>query len=297
MSNVFAIIVVYFPDVKQLDELINILSGQTQKIVIVDNSDNQYYLSFSDVESDIHYIKLGVNKGIAKAQNVGIEKALELDAADIIFFDQDSKPSSSLIEDLLVARNTAKNDGLNVAAIGPSHIDSDSNEPARFISIDNNNITLFKPRPAVPYMECGFIIASGGLIEVKILEEVGVMEEGLFIDCVDIEWGFRAKSLGLVSLCAPNAHMHHKIGDSPLILFGRQLTTHSPIRHYYFYRNFYLLLKRDYVPFAWKKSVLFKSMIQACVFCLLLKPRFQHFKAIAKGIHHGLAGKYGKYEE
>lgn len=297
MNRVSAVIVVYFPESKQLHKLINTLSTQVQTIIVVDNSDIDEHLSFFDSKSDLHYIKLSENKGIAKAQNIGIAKAKELNTTDIILFDQDSTPSFSLIKDLLTARKAAKKDGVQVAAIGPSHIDTDSSEPSSFVTTDNKKVSLFKPDSSIHYMACDFIIASGCMVEMAILDKVGLMEEDLFIDCVDIEWGFRVKSLGLISLCAPRAQMHHKIGGSPLSLFGRSITTHDPIRHYYFYRNFYFLLSRNYVPSVWKKYVFFKSAVQACIFCVLLRPRFQHFKAITKGIYHGLKGRAGKYEE
>lgn len=297
MNKVSAVIVVYFPDIEQLNKLVKILSIQVQMIIVVDNSDNNEHLNFDDSLANLYYIKLGENEGIAKAQNIGIAKAKQLNSDDAVLFDQDSTPSISMIEDLLVARNKAKNDGLDVAAIGPSHIDDDSLEPSSFVSTDNINVTLLKPDLSSDYMPCDFIIASGCMVEMSVLDKVGLMEDDLFIDCVDIEWGYRAKSLGLISLCAPKAKMHHKIGESPLSFLGRTITTHHPIRHYYFYRNFYLLLRRDYVPLVWKKHVLLKSALQACIFCLLLTPRFEHFKAITKGIYHGLKKKAGKYAE
>lgn len=297
MNRVSAVIVVYFPDMEQLYKLIGLLSAQVQSIVVVDNSENSSKLSFTDSKTELHYIKLDENQGIAKAQNIGIVKAKELGTIDVILFDQDSTPSLSLVKDLLTAREVAKNDGIHVAAIGPSHIDTDSNEPSSFVTTDNKKVALFQPDLSKQYMACDFIIASGCLMEMIVLDKIGLMEEALFIDCVDIEWGFRAKSFGLTSLFAPRAQMHHKIGGSPLMFLGRAITTHAPLRHYYFYRNFYLLLARNYVPLVWKKHVFLKSILQACVFCLLLRPRLQHLKAIVKGIYHGVKGITGKYAE
>ena len=295
-NSVAAVIVTYEPNNKELAELVDILSSQVASIYIVDNNSSQKIPSLA-VDS---LVELQDNLGIASAQNIGLQVALGDGFEDFVLFDQDSKPSTTMIDDLIAARDLAIKSGIEVAAVGPVHIDQDSLTNSTFIStrrgkVDKIEVPELKGSTA-SYAQCDFLIASGCLISQSSMDRVGYMEESLFIDCVDIEWGFRASNKGLHCIAAFDAKMHHKIGDAHLKLFGRDLTTHSPLRHYYFYRNFYSLLKRSYVPSCWKWHTLIKSTIQAVIFSLFLKPRVKQFSCIMKGIFHGLVGRSGRYE-
>lgn len=295
--NTAAVIVTYEPDEKSLRKLVSILSSQVAEIYIIDNASSTFV---GLGQANIILTVLPKNMGIAHAQNVGIRQAFSDGFTDFVLFDQDSLPSETMISELLKARRQACDDGLQVAAVGPVHIDQDSLASCVFISTQHGNVEKINVPKSLysegTYASCDFLIASGCLISKAVLDSVGYMEDDLFIDCVDIEWGFRANSIGFRCIAAFDAKMYHKIGEAPLKLFGRDLTTHSPLRHYYFYRNFYRLLKRPYVPSCWKRYTLVKSFFQAIVFIFFLKPKFQNFKYILKGIFHGLAGRSGKYE-
>ncbi|MFP1981530.1 glycosyltransferase family 2 protein [Lonsdalea quercina] len=294
-QSIAAIIVTFNPEMKLLNILVDKIKEQVDSVIIIDNSES----STLDVivSEGVDVLLLNENKGIATAQNIGIKKALEKGMRDVILFDQDTIPSDTLVFDLLQARVKAEENKIKVAAIGPVHYDTDTNSHSVFVKTTRNKLLILPPDFNNDYLICDFIISSGCLIRTSTLKRIGLMEETLFIDCVDIEWGFRAKSLGMSCLVANSAHVYHKIGDEPLMILNKPLTTHSPIRHYYFYRNIYLLMKRKYVPLVWKKHVFFKSCIQACLFSLFLFPRFQHLKMIVKGVFHGITGRVGKYEK
>ncbi|WP_017221023.1 glycosyltransferase family 2 protein [Moritella dasanensis] len=296
-NDVAAIIVTHNPNRQELLNLIDKLTDQVSLIHIIDNGSVKFALGEL---KKINLTLLPSNMGIAHAQNIGLNMAINNGFTDFVLFDQDSLPSDSMISDLLVTRTRALEAEVNVAAVGPVHIDQDNFSESIFI--DTSNKTLKKILPSRDrqagrhFAKCDFLIASGCLISKDSLDIVGYMEDDLFIDCVDIEWGFRALDKGLHCIAAFDAKMYHKIGEAPLKLFGRDLTTHSPVRHYYFYRNFYQLLKRSYVPYCWKRHTFIKSTVQAFVFSSFLSPRFEHFKCIVKGILHGLMNKNGKYE-
>jgi rhamnosyltransferase len=44
--------------------------------------------------------------------------------------------------------------------------------------------------PSNKPVEASFLIASGCLISLDVIKNVGYMDEGLFIDYVDVEWSF-----------------------------------------------------------------------------------------------------------
>lgn len=292
-----AIIITYFPDQSRVKILADCLAKQTKKVWIIDNSPSADTFRTVTFPSNVFVHHLCMNAGIAKAQNIAIEKAKAMGATDVVLFDQDSIPSPTLVRDLLAARNIAIQNGINVAAIGPVHYDTDTGSVSRFLRAHAISLEVFAPDFKTDYFITDFIIASGSLISIDVLDLIGLMEEDLFIDCVDIEWGYRARAKGLKCIVAQAARMDHKIGDEPLVLFGRKITTHSPLRHYYFFRNVTLLLKRKYMPLAWKLNISIKSILQTIVFVFFLSPRKAHLKHIAKGFIHGILGRTGPYEK
>ncbi|NOJ10021.1 glycosyltransferase family 2 protein [Vibrio splendidus] len=295
-KEVSAIIITFNPVQEELKLLVDKLKLQVSKVYIIDNN-SSLPIDIDDSEQvDVTFLL--DNMGIAYAQNIGINKALNEGFIDFILFDQDSVPSESMVNELFIARQAAQFEGQRVAAVGPVHIDQDTFSECLFIRTSMCNVNRFFPsdRSENIFSPCDFLIASGCLISKTTLDDIGYMEEELFIDCVDIEWGFRAKSKDYVCIAAFNAKMYHKVGGAPLKVLGQSLTTHSPVRHYYYYRNFYRLLQRTYIPLSWKVYTLIRSSLQALIFCVFLKPRLQHFKCIVKGIFHGLIGRSGRYE-
>ncbi len=293
-----AIIVTYNPDCGSLRCLVDGIYHQVGKIFIVDNGSLKPLSLFNDKKISI--INLPQNEGIASAQNIGLNRAVDDGFNDFVLFDQDSIPSEKMIFELLATRVSAQKSGIRVAAVGPIHIDHDDLSECVFVDTSKGKVDKVVSsslnKSGKKFVYCDFLIASGCLISKESLVEVGFMEDELFIDCVDIEWGYRALSKGLHCVAALDAKMYHKIGDQPLTILGKNLTTHAPVRHYYFYRNFYSLLKRSYIPSCWKRYTLVKSTIQAVVFSLFLPPRFKQFNCIIKGIFHGIIGRNGKYE-
>ncbi len=295
--NIAAIIVTYKPNEQSLIKLVNLLYPQVSTIYIVDNAS-----AIPEILSqlNVNLTILPSNMGIAYAQNLGLKLAIAEGFSDFILFDQDSLPSDTMVVDLFNSREKALVEGVKVAAVGPVHIDQDTLQGSVFIKTKRYNVEKITPSIARKYgmsfAQCDFLIASGCLISKNSLDTIGYMENELFIDCVDIEWGFRAKSKGYICIVALDAKMYHKVGDAPLKVLGQSLTTHSPLRHYFYYRNFYRLFQRSYIPWIWKAYTITKSSLQAVIFCLFLKPRLQHFKYIVKGILHGLINRSGKYE-
>ena len=88
-------------------------------------------------------------------------------------------------------------------------------------------------------MEVDFVISSGYLISLDAIDTLGLMNEELFIDYVDVECALRAKQKGLrciVLWCLRSADAPLS-REPPAVLMGRQFTFHSPLRHHYLFRN------------------------------------------------------------
>ena len=100
--SVVAVVVTYHPDLHVLSALLKAVQPQVVGTVVVDNGSGASIENWlADTYPDVACIALGENYGIAKAQNVGIERAKTEDASHVVLFDQDSLPETCMIEKLL----------------------------------------------------------------------------------------------------------------------------------------------------------------------------------------------------
>lgn len=75
--NIAIIIVLYYPEELNFLKLLHLSEKpENQNIIIIDNTPNP--LTDLTIYKHLHYIPLYSNQGIAKAQNIGINKAIEL---------------------------------------------------------------------------------------------------------------------------------------------------------------------------------------------------------------------------
>ena len=292
-KNIFAIIVTYNPDFKVLDDVVNSLHLQVDRIIIVDNcsdADMKTWRCDCRALENIEILKLEKNLGIAAGQNKGIQVARENKARHVLLMDQDSIPEFDMVERLLsilIFRPA-------VAAVGPRYLLDRSNQVSPFVRTKG----LIRDRPlcsvGTDVVQVDYLISSGCLIPIAALDIVGGMREDFFIDYVDVEWGLRANYHGLHSYGVCSAKMRHSLGGAPQIVFGKSIGTHSPLRHYYYVRNALLLYRESWVPINWKLADGWRLCLRAFVYMLFSKPRLLNMRMIPLAIFHGLTGRTGK---
>jgi rhamnosyltransferase len=293
-STVIAVIVIYQPDVFVLERLLNALVGQVDSAVIVDNGSSietrlspERYLPLK-----VTAIRMNENMGIAFAQNRGIEFAREMQAGFVLLMDQDSIPELGMVKALLSAALEK-----SAGAVGPRYVDSRHENPPPFIRISGlrlERLSCSTPDAVVPV---DYLISSGCLIPMAVLDHVGGMREDFFIDFVDIEWGLRARNFGYQCYGVCNAGMSHRLGYEPIKLFSMKFPLHSPLRHYYHFRNAVLLTKERWTPGNWKLANGWRMCMKYFFYSLFAKPRAEHWRMMTLGIWHGLLGRTGQYRE
>ncbi|AVT58115.1 glycosyltransferase family 2 protein [Pectobacterium versatile] len=297
-ANVVAVLVTYNPFVHDLKESLQSLLSQLNNIIIVDNAssnaDDLHCMIMDHYKDKVEFIPLSSNKGLSAAQNIGIEQAREKKATHVILFDQDSHISPGFIDSLVSTEVLLLSLGEKVAAVGPSFFDSVSLEPypatvycGPFIKrVDINEIT-----------EATFIIASGCLINMSVIEYIGGMKEDLFIDYIDIEWCLRAKNLGYKVFISPNAKMAHSIGDKRMSIMGRSVSVHNPIRRYYLIRNSFYLMRLSYVPLGYKLREAVFNFLRFMISIASSDDKGTYLKYGFLGIRDGLKGNFGPLQQ
>lgn len=299
-SKIAAIVVLYFPDEMLLDRLINSIQSSVSCIIVVDNTPAEQFRWvseewFSCKHFNVIYMPLGDNYGIAKAQNLGIEKAVDNNCDHVILFDQDSAASAEMIIELLSEELALLARGLNVGAVGPAFIDEKTGEYAkvmRYGSLSLNRISI-NPHDDSP-VQADTLIASGALIRVEVLKKVGLMREDLFIDGVDIEWALRAGNLGYQHFVIPKAVMLHSMGDGYVVVGNRKINLHNDTRHYYMVRNSCCLALSPMMGRKFRTNIFLRIPVYVLFYTITSKSRFSSLKLLLRACLDGFSGRLGK---
>jgi len=290
------VIVSYFPDEANLVRLASVLGSQAACVLVVDNTPGGHAFS-ADAAARLNLLPLGENKGIAEAFNIGIARLLEQGCDYILLSDQDSLPQDSMVAGLLHAHQTLQAGGVKVAAVGAEYIDPRNGRAQGFPRVHWRGIRVSHDADATGFVPCTFLISSGCLIARDTLQALGLMESGLFIDTVDMEWCYRAAAKGHLSYGVPGACMAHTIGDHTVdfwFLGQRCNPVHSPFRVYFQFRNFMALLARTYIPFDCKIWLIQNRLVLAYMYLFIVPaPKRPYIRSMVRGLWHGLLGRKG----
>lgn len=296
--KVSGIVVTYNPDKSTLEKLLTAVQPQLDHLIVVDNSLSDDLSAWLSLKwSQVEYIPLYDNFGIAKAQNVGIARAKEYGSAYVLLLDQDSIPAPDMVRNLLKAIETRYEGGAKIACAGPRYDDPRQQNPIPFIQIKDYRIQRQTCSIDTAIVEVDYLIASGCLIPLSVIEAVGEMQEELFIDYVDIEWGLRAQQHGFQSIGVCAAVMKHQLGDKPIYFGGRHIPVHSPLRHYYHFRNAVWLYRQSWLRRDWKIVDGIRLLRKFAFYSLITAPRLEHAKMMSLGIFHGITGKMGRFDK
>ncbi|MBJ7221594.1 MULTISPECIES: rhamnosyltransferase [unclassified Brenneria] len=294
--TVVAILVTYNPVLTELQESLHSIKKQVDKIIIIDNASSNSTALSELVKKNLDSAELilsPLNIGLSAAQNLGIDYAYQHEATHIILFDQDSLIEDDFIKSLLTAEDLLISQGQKVAAVGPAFFDAVSHEPYPATVYIG---PFIKKIPTKNITEATFIIASGCLISMKVIDKVGKMKDELFIDYIDIEWSLRAKNLGYKVFIVPDAKMAHSIGDRRMSIMGRNVSVHSPLRRYYLIRNSFYLMRLNYVPIGYKLREAVFNLLRFVVSIISSGQKKEYIKYGFWGLRDGLKGKFGPLE-
>lgn len=262
----------------------------------MDNTEQSHSGRDLGLDESIVYVSNGANLGIATALNQGVNCLTEAGCAMALLFDQDSEPSESLLNELPRALARVLSSGRRVALIGPAYEDLRLRGTAPFVRFRFPALKRIPP-VGVDLIDVDFLITSGSCLNLAAWDDIGPMDDSLFIDFVDVEWCVRARKARYSILGAPFLRLAHELGGSPIRVFGRNYASHSPVRHYYLFRNAIALAKRRYMPWSWKANELLKLPVRIAIYGIWLTPRMEHLRMATLGIWHGLRGRMGALEK
>jgi len=291
--RICAVIVTYAPDISQLSSLLERLQFQVDQAVIIDNSPVSPKIErIASTTCPTKVIRNEYNRGIGHAHNQGIMLARAQGFSHVLLLDQDSFPASDMVTQLLQQEQELLTKGIRFAAVGPLVIDETSNLPEPLFGVGKWWIN-HQSCQQKNYCRVSYLIASGSLIRLDALTQIGLFCENLFIDLVDIEWGFRAVQKGFSLVVCCNARLQHNIGSRRMIGLGVTITSHAPERLYYQFRNFFLLLRAYFSNFSgWFFYHGFRRLLPKFFLFIFVPPMFRNFKMMLYGVRDGLTGSW-----
>jgi rhamnosyltransferase len=300
-AKICAVVVSHHPELKVLEAVISAIRPQAHHLVVVDNGSSVELvegLRALAIGKEFHLIASDRNLGVAAGHNIGMGWAREQRCTHVVLLDQDSVAEKDMVSGLVAAHRQLTAQGIAVSAVGPLYRDPVSGHSSFFVRSG-----FPKPRRIYcalqggdQYIEADFLITSGSLISLSTIDAVGAMDDALFIDHVDTEWFLRASKKGYRAFGVCGAVMHHTLGSETLRVWlgrWRYVPRHSPLRHYYIFRNSILLYKRSYVPGIWIFNDVVRLGFMLVFYPLRTPPRGRHALMMIKGILDGLKGRTG----
>jgi rhamnosyltransferase len=286
LNAICGVVVTYNPS-SDIASRLERIAALVDTLVVVDNSADP------DVAQKLQCILQGrkseliantKNLGIATAMNLGAAAARRLGSNYVVFFDQDSNPDANFRTEMELCW-VAYRDAPPLAILGCN------------LFLADNTAACFSERAksARPYVPTDHVITSGSLYDIKIFERIGYFCDEYFIDCVDIEYCWRARRAGFAVCRTTKPLMKHNLGNPvwKKILGHRfSSTNHSAVRQYFIVRNSILLMKaycftlpRDTLAVAARlaKMLIKVVMVESGVLYKL--------KMISLGAIHGIANK------
>ena len=285
-----AVVVTYRPDFTALLKLLGQLNKETDFVVIDNGSDEIDRLteSITVYKRCRELIRLDTNEGLARALNIGIQWARDNQCDYVFLFDQDSALCDLFVSRMIKAHKEAEQfSGQGIAAVGPRVINPQTMRQTPFKLF--NRIFLRTDRHFAncnKHFRADFLITSGTLLAIRHLDEIGLMKEDYFIDNVDLEWCFRAKSKGFDLIGTDEAVLYHAIGErseNPLVRAGI-MAQHKPARTYYSSRNRIHLYGVSYSPLGWKLRDIVRFVLKASWLLLTSDDRRLYWQNIRSGI-------------
>lgn len=288
------LIVTFNPPQEVFKNQLSAIGGQP--VILVDNGSDEPTLSLLhswviERPENRKLVSLGENRGIAAAQNRGMELARSLDFRFVLLLDHDSIPEKGLLNQLVEVAVEKLNRNEKLAAVGARLIDPRSQKELGFASMVNGVWRTQRCKKDDRLIPCEFLNSSGTLIYLSAWEEIGPFDENFFIDHVETDWCMRVKAKGLRVFGSCQGVLQHHLGDAIVKFwcFGwRTMPRRSPRRHFTIVRNSLWLYRRSYVPLAWKINNFAKLMFTLVYFSLFDKERSSQFYFILRGFFEGI---------
>lgn len=293
VKNVCCIIVTYNIGI-DFYKCFNTVYNQVEKVIIVDNgSEKETVDVLNEIQKQYSTVEIVYNKrneGIATALNTGIEYAIENNYEWVLTMDNDSEATNNMLSSMkTVYESIDLKERKDIVSIFPSHVEKGYGKYENIKESDLNNLKF-------DFIEAE--ITSGNLVKTEVFKALGLLEDRLFIDLVDVEICLRLLKNNLRMIKVEGAVLLHSLGNSTkrkILTKEVAVTNHSALRRYYITRNrleiwkMYKGLDCQYLKNSRKDFIK-----EAVTLVLFEKEKVAKIKAIRDGIRDYRKNIFGK---
>ena len=290
-----ATVVLYNPSDDDVDN-VSALVKIADDVVVVDNSPNPNPELHARLASqDIPVIDNRNVGGLARGLNLGARELFTRGCDVACVFDQDSRLPDNYFEAIgSAAAELNRPDFL----IGPVVRIIELGEKLPAVNFSRWQVSA-KPVPddSSGLIPSTFIITSGAAISRAAFDKLGDFKEEYFIECLDVEYAFRAAVAGIPSYIHGGVLLRHSVATTTKHALGFTAYNRNPDRCYYCARNT-VALSREYrsrfpIVLAWNLS----TLLQILTILFFEKQKRRKLVATFAGILDGLRGRWGTYAE
>jgi rhamnosyltransferase len=236
-------------------------------------------------------IESQTNVGLGRGLNAVMDAASRHGFSHVMLLDQDSEPSTGLIDILLNRAVMLEQQGEKVAVLAPLLTPPQEGfyKPIRYEWRGASRLDGLAPVEFAP--------TSGSLISMRAYADIGPFRDDFFIAGLDVEWGFRAWSLGWASFVATDLAIPHRWGEAvSQAEIGRpQILRQTPVRNYYYARSVIAVAKLRHVPTRWRLKSCAGLAAQTAL--LALRGPRGSLRAVRSGLVDGFKGRLGPAPE
>src|SRR5436190_598438 len=185
---------------------------------------------------DVHVIRSERNLGFAGGNNLGLRAALAEDADYVLMLNNDTELDRHAVAELVRVAEERPDAG----AVCPLIYYMEPPDRIWFAGArfdprrgHNGRHTGYRERDHGQYgvvRETGRATGAAMLVSRRALEDVGLLDERLFLHVEDVEWSLRMRAAGYRVLLVPSARVWHRVS----VAAGGE---HSPSIAYYAIRN------------------------------------------------------------
>lgn len=263
--------------------------------VIIVNNDSADY----DAEAvkrclpTVNSLEAGANLGFTGGNNLGIREALSRGAEYVLLLNPDTLVEAPLLQSLV---GTLQKHGPGL--VGPLITFEHNRTKVWFAGGHYSKLLGFsyRERPLAPFAgvrETAWLNGCAMMIHCTVFMQIGLLREGLFLYCEDLDYCLRARRHGFSCLQIGSALVHHKVSASSGIK-GRDVL--SPLKAYYFARN-YMLLVKYHVRGMHLLTAMLSQFTILPLYHLLFAIQSNNFRAVCwqyiRGLYHGLCAVDG----
>jgi rhamnosyltransferase len=215
-------------------------------ILIVDNAstDGTLHRTFPE---NATIIRNPENLGTSGTIRIGFAYAQEHEFDWTWVFDADSVPEPNALENLLAffeRLSPAERERVCFLACRLVNAEGEvRHEPVIFTGSTTKRAPI---EPDATHTGCDYFTWTGSLFRMAAVTRIGLPSEDYVLDMAEVEYGYRARQLGLTSYMIHDAVTHQDVGRSPGIVVSKvwrvgrwkfAFREASPIRAYYATRN------------------------------------------------------------